>query len=84
MATYTDKKIEMQLLRVEDDFLSDNTKNYFDDKDNTIYLSKIFKWYEDDFSGSLTPLYKKIIKKKSYKIDKIEYLDYDWGLNELK
>ena len=41
---------------------------------DTIYLSKIFKWYSDDF-GNLRE-YLDISKDK-----KIKYLDYNWELN---
>lgn len=70
------------------DFLGDKKKNYFDGE--KLHLSKIFKWYGEDFpnlkkyiSTYLTndlKLQKKIQNPKT----KINWLFYNWGLNEWK
>jgi Protein of unknown function, DUF547 len=68
-------------------FLADPSKNRFDPTTNTLYLSSIFKWFRTDFeaaAGSL-PAY-----VGRYRSDpratapavRIEFLDYDWSLNE--
>jgi hypothetical protein len=68
-------------------FLADPTKNRFDPATNTLHLSSIFKWFRADFeaaAGSL-PAY-----VGGYLSDpraaapgvRIEFLDYDWSLND--
>lgn len=69
-------------------FLNNKEKNSFEPKKKTLYLSKIFKWYGDDWKKMTgTPLLNHIEKYlpeiKGQKIE-IEYLDYDWSLNEYK
>ncbi len=67
-------------------FINDTKNNYV--KDNTLYVSKIFKWFKEDFSGrplwfvlqySNAPL-KTAIQAAGHDI-KIDYLHYDWSLN---
>lgn len=75
---YTANNLEIQLLDQEKIFLNNKDKNFI--KENTLYLSKIFKWYGDDFNihGSL----KKYLANY-YKLNKvkIKYNDYNWDLN---
>lgn len=47
---------------------------------NKIEISKIFKWYEDDFGNIITYL-NKYSTKKIEDDAKIYYLEYDWNLN---
>ncbi|WP_417336477.1 DUF547 domain-containing protein [Halobacteriovorax marinus] len=63
-------------------FINNATKN--DYKDGTLYLSKIFKWYRLDFKG-LRAFIKKYSKHKEI-TDKtpIQWLNYNWELNEWK
>lgn len=70
-------------------FLADSTKNRFDPRTNTAYLSEIFKWYAEDFklaSGSLIAYIKPFAPAAAQEMlarpdVKIEYLKYDFGLN---
>jgi len=55
---------------------------------NTLYVSKIFDWFEEDFSGDIPGFFLKYAKgdlKKNLERQrediKIKYLDYDWSLN---
>jgi hypothetical protein len=76
-------------------FLSDKTRNRFNDEDKEFEVSKIFKWYGDDFNnkyGSVNGLLKKyaeyLVEKKkdlavAVKTTDIDYLDYDWNLNDV-
>lgn len=67
-------------------FLNNPKKTYLDG--NTLYVSRIFKWFGDDFNND--PLnfvlkfaegdFKKQLEAKKDQI-KIKYLDYDWSLN---
>jgi hypothetical protein len=74
--------------------LDDATRRFINDKrfnrleEKTLYVSRIFKWYRDDFDGDIIgfferyaapPLKAAIVGRK--KELKIEYLDYDWSLN---
>lgn len=74
-------KLDSQLEASAKFFLSNKKKNYR--KGNTYHLSKIFDWYGEDFEkyhGSV----EKYVEKYLGKASEIEFLDYDWGLNETK
>jgi hypothetical protein len=87
-------KLDEQLNDQGVKFFSDDNRNRFDLKTRTIYLSKILDWYEDDFGSSD----KEILLYVSQFIDEeiakdikmntslwnINYLSYDWDLNEIK
>jgi hypothetical protein len=49
-----------------------------------IKLSKIFKWYESDFAqeGTIIDFINKFSSETVQVSAKVEYLDYDWSLNE--
>jgi len=83
---YTGSQLESQLRSATLDFLRDREKNYYDPKSNTLYLSKIFEWFEEDFirnSGSILEFLKKQDPNfGNWKGNpKIRYTDYDWNLN---
>lgn len=83
---YYGKILENQLDESAKAFINDTSKNRL--KNNTLYISSIFKWFSEDFkddprgfilkyaSGEL----KAGLEKAGDSI-KIEYLDYDWSLN---
>jgi hypothetical protein len=79
---FTADKIEEQLDKSTKNFLNNKTKNY--EKNGTLYLSKIFDWYGDDFIEKYGS-YKNFVKKY-YSLSgeyKVEFLEYDWKLNQL-
>jgi hypothetical protein len=89
---YLGPRLKAQLDEQAREFLADTTKNRVVAVRRTIFLSKIFQWYEEDFvlnGGSvlgyvnryLPPSDQEDIKAGGFKI---EYLDYDWSLNDLK
>mgnify|MGYP001068238557 CR=1 FL=1 len=90
---YTAEKLSEQLHEQAKQFLKDTLRNRIDLKTKTIYLSKIFDWYKDDFTKSAGSIehylagyiddenIKQMLLNKEFKI---EYLDYDWSLNEAK
>lgn len=41
--------LENQLEFVTKQFLSDKSRNYFDENRNRLYISRIFNWYKEDF-----------------------------------
>lgn len=89
---YTAERLESMLESATRNFLRDSSRNRFDAQRNTLYLSSIFKWYEEDFaakSGSVEqfvapyisddPKVRQQIQQRQ--VD-VEYLDYDWSLND--
>ncbi len=80
--TYTSENVDLLLDKATKDFIGDPKKNKL--SENSVQLSKIFKWYKDDFTINVD-LIAYINLYSSVKIDKkasIDYLEYDWNLNE--
>lgn len=88
---YEGDAIDRQLDEQMRSFLANRALNRFDGAGNTLYLSKIFSWFEKDFTGgkmtiveALLPYFPADIagtlKAKGRDV-KIVYLPYDWGLN---
>ena len=79
---YEASKIEAQLTDQAKAFLSDPTRN----KPAENKLSPIFKWFGGDFEKNGNKKIDFINKYSPTKVDesKIEYMSYDWGLNEQK
>ncbi len=81
---FTAKSMERLLSKATVDFVNDKKRNRFEN--GVAQLSKIFKWYKSDFTQDsslleyINPYLENPIDKKA----KIEYLDYDWSLNEVK
>ncbi len=77
-------QMEAQLQRTTHDFINDRTRNIIS-KDK-IQLSNIFKWYKKDFTenGSLTDYIKPYTEVNIDADTDIDYLKYDWNLNETK
>ena len=67
-------------------FINNPKKNYIDG--NTLYVSRIFKWFAEDFNYDIPAFFKKYaapelkrqLLEKSDDI-KVRHLDYDWSLN---
>ncbi len=90
--SYKAEKLEKQLESQAKSFLNDKSRNYLDKKNNILYLSRIFKWYEGDFikkgekiesyvARYLNPDDAEFVRNNKVTI---KYLDYDWDLNEQK
>lgn len=80
---YRATDLEAQLDTAAREFLGDPRKNRFEP--GAAHLSSIFKWYGDDFSkaaGSLAAYLGRYTKDPLPKDVRIDYLDYDWSLNE--
>jgi hypothetical protein len=95
---YNAHQLDTQLEQQTRRFLSDKSRNYLQDKQ--LYLSSIFKWYKGDFgkgfrgANSLEAfllLYSELlgltddqsVELKNKKMT-IDYLDYNWQLNDVK
>ena len=88
--SYMGPKVDALLEENAKRFINDPQQVYFDESKGVLYLSKIFSWYQEDFvktagslenylAGYLASDKRSLLKKKSWKI---QYLTYDWGLNE--
>lgn len=82
---FTANQIDAQLNDAAQNFILNTKKNYYNKKEKTLYLSKIFKWYGADFNanykGHLNYIRKFI---KAPENAAVEWIDYDWSLNEIK
>ena len=91
-------KLEMQLEDSTKKFLSDRSRNYFDN--GRVYISSIFDWYEEDFekgwggvdsvaeflAGYATELGVDEAIADQLRTDdiRIRHLKYDWALNKIQ
>lgn len=75
MSAYRGRDLDKELLEQKLKFIEEKNKGVYTEGD-TVYISKIFKWYKGDF-GNLRE-YLDISQDK-----KIKYLDYNWKLNDL-
>ncbi|MEN8447626.1 MAG: DUF547 domain-containing protein, partial [Cyanobacteria bacterium J06555_13] len=84
---YRPATIDQQLTQAAQNFINDTTKNRYDKVENTLYCSKIFQWYEQDFlavSDSIPAYFKTYLKQQLSETPHVQYLPYDWSLNGLK
>lgn len=87
---FTPENMEELLAKGQDIFLGDNTRNRYDEKTNEIQVSKIFKWFKEDFEkkhGNIKNYFWSVWKMDESKKAKfmkadVEHLDYDWNLNK--
>ena len=78
---FNNDNLQRYLKQTTSDFLNDESKNNF--KSNPIQLSKIFEWYKEDFSkGDIISYINKHSSLNLPANSKIEYLEYDWSLND--
>lgn len=83
---YEGDRLEEQLDEMTEAFINDPQNNSI--KNNTLYVSRIFKWYGEDFDNDLIGFFFKYAKgdlRQKLGNDKtklmVKYLDYDWSLN---
>jgi hypothetical protein len=83
---YEANRLDEQLNRSVREFINNPEKNHLDG--DKLYVSKIFKWFAEDFNNDVVgffiqyadePLKKQLQAKQDH--IKIKYLDYDWSLN---
>ena len=81
---YLPDTLEKQLKKAALDFINDTSKNKI--ATNKLQLSNIFKWYKGDFTenGSLISFIQPYTKMTINSNSKINYLEYNWNLNEIK
>ena len=83
---YTGLTLNKQLDASAVGFINDSSFNRLEG--TTLYVSKIFQWFEGDFKGGIVAFFLKYARgslKETLETQKdrieIRYLDYDWGLN---
>jgi hypothetical protein len=83
---YSGDKLEQQLDEVTRGFINDQVRNRLEDQ--TLYASRIFKWFSKDFDNDVVAFFVKYAESnlKERLIAgagriKVKYLDYDWSLN---
>lgn len=92
---YRGEKLEQQLADSTRRFLSDRQRNRFNENPARLEVSKIFDWYEEDFVDAAGSLHHYLLQyadtleipanhRKSLDAEqlKIQFLDYDWSLNQ--
>jgi hypothetical protein len=85
-APYRGSTLSQQLDESTRAFVNDPKSNYL--KGNKLYVSKIFKWFPEDFNDDIIGFvvhyaegdFKRELEAKKDSI-KITYLYYDWSLN---
>ena len=89
---YVAERLAQQMNEAGKNFMRDPARNRYNQASQTIEISKIFKWFNHDFttaSGSVhafvapfmtdDPKLRNLIANKGVKI---KFLDYDWALND--
>jgi hypothetical protein len=78
---YTAEKLDQQLTARAKDFINRTSKNSI--QQDKIIISKIFKWYKEDFTqnGTLIDYINQYSNIQINKNAKIEYKEYNWSLN---
>ena len=88
--TYQAENLDTRLNQATKDFINDPTRNRFDHELKIAYLSKIFDWFEKDFSNHSGSVQKyvaqyindpKIAETLLNEEYKVQYLKYNWSLN---
>jgi hypothetical protein len=89
---YEGYKLNEQLDEQGRIFFNETDNNYFELNTRTAHLSKILNWYEKDFGGNSEEVLQYVaqflpeeLARDIYAFSKewkVEYTDYDWGLNE--
>lgn len=83
---YWPSKVRQQLEQDAQQFIRNREKVRYDAQTNTLYCSKIFKWYEKDFLSAASSIAEYIQKYSPQQIlpsAQIEHLPYSWQLNDV-
>jgi len=91
---YEGFKLSKQLNEQARSFFNDETKNKFDLKERAAHLSKILDWYSSDFGNNDESILLYVSQfldseiaddiRKNTSQWEIDYLSYNWDLNEIK
>ena len=86
---YSAEKLDEDLDRQLRSFLADESKNRLDRENGVFHLSKLFKWFREDFTRESSSVLEYIQpflsnEDRDYvksNTPKVKFLDYDWNLN---
>ena len=85
---FTKENVQAKLEEVTRKYINSSRGTRIDYTEKTLYLSKIFDWFSDDFkfkSGSVLGFIKPYLPKEAVSFleqgPKISYIHYDWALN---
>ena len=85
---YTEANVQRRLEEETKSYLNSARGTRIDRSTNTLYVSKLFDWFSDDFiqkSGSITAFMRPYLDGEVLSFldgkPKISYLKYDWALN---
>lgn len=86
---YRAEALDAQLNDQAQLFLSDTSRNYIESGKRTIYLSKIFDWFKEDFKPSPREYVAPLLNKSNPQAGElngfqVKFLEYDWNLNDVK
>ncbi|MDJ0622949.1 MAG: DUF547 domain-containing protein [Desulfocapsaceae bacterium] len=83
---YVGAQLDEQLTSSTVNFINDKEFNYLDG--STLYVTKIFKWFSEDFNEGVVSFVRKYAKadlqNRLAELGdnvRVKYLDYDWSLN---
>jgi hypothetical protein len=84
---YRASELKRQLDDQARTFVHDPSKNRFDAKTRTLYLSKIFDWFRADFETEAASVQAYVAQymdnpRVTEPDVNVKYLDYDWSLND--
>ena len=83
------ERLEEQLDERMRSFLADRSRNRIDREAGALELSKIFRWFAEDFereAGSVAAYVARFVPEEDRELvrtARIRYLDYDWSLNDV-
>ena len=79
---YTADNVEELMERATREFVNNTSKNNISKE--RIKISEIFKWYKGDFTeyGTVVDYINKYSDVKIFQNAKVDYINYDWNLNE--
>lgn len=86
---FTAEKLDAQLDEQMRAFVNDPARNHIDPLKKELELSEIFKWFAEDFERDAKSVKDFLLrfatadKAELIKNAKIQYLDYDWSLNDV-
>ena len=85
---YTEENVQQRLEEETRAYINSSRGTRIDRAENTLYVSKLFEWFADDFvkkSGSVMAFMRTYVDKEIRRFmesdPKIGYLEYDWALN---
>jgi hypothetical protein len=85
--SYFPETVQAQLEEDADRFINNPEKVRYDAASQTLYCSKIFKWYRQDFLAVADSIPEYIQPYRAFPDPfpdplSVKYLNYDWGLNQ--